>query len=277
MKLAMYSGFNALLVQQGPAKAAAIVRELGFEGIEPLDDPALFTPELAAELKKALDAEGLICCCYSAYATLTDPDAEATEQRLLRCAEICAILGSPYLHHTLIGPVFPIPASREFAPGAFEEAVERAGRIAQHAAALGVRCIYEDQGFYFNGLDGLQRFFDTMEPYAPGFCADVGNCLFVDEEPQGLIEAFHDRLCHVHLKDYFRSSTPPAKADTVYRSFGGKYLADALPGDGCLALKECVRLIGPEYCGFYSLEYWPEDFTAQDAAALTEWLRALEA
>ena len=272
----MYAGFAALLMQLGPDAAAAKVRELGFDGIEPLDDPALYTPETVTALKKALDANGLSVCCYSAFATLTGPHAEATEQRLLRCAEVCAALGSPYLHHTLIGTFAPAPADRSFAPGAFEEVVERAGRIAQHAAALGVRCIYEDQGFYFNGRDGLQQFFTAMEPHAPGFCADVGNCLFVDEQPQGLIEAFHDRLCHVHVKDYHYSAQPLSGPTDVYRTFGGNYLMDAYPGEGSLALRECAHLIGPAYDGFYSLEYWPAG--ADDAAitALVQKVRALE-
>lgn len=276
MKLAMYAGFNGLLAQLGPDAAAAKVKELGFDGIEPLDDPALYTPETAAALRKALDANGLRTCCYSVYATLTGPQAEATEQRLLRCAELCAVLGSPYLHHTLIGPIAPVPADRTFAPGVFEEVVERAGRIAQYAASLGVRCIYEDQGFYFNGIDGLQRFFAAMEPHAPGFCADVGNCLFVDELPQGLIDAFRERTCHVHLKDYHYQTQPLTGFAEVYRSFGGNYLADAYPGEGILALRECVQKLGPAYDGFYALEFWPTP--ADDAAvtALAAQIRALE-
>lgn len=276
MKLAMYAGLPSLLVPLGPTAAAAKIKALGFDGIEPLDDPALYTPETAAALKAALDEQGLTVSCYSAYATLTGPQAQATEQRLLQCAELCAVLGSPYLHHTLIGPIAPVPADRGFAPGVFEEVVERAGRIAAYAASLGVRCIYEDQGFYFNGIDGLRRFFDAMTPYSPGFCADVGNCLFVDEQPQGLIDAFHDRLCHVHLKDYHYGAQPQTGCAEVYRSFGGNFLADAYPGEGCLALEECVQKIGPAYNGFYSLEYWPADADDRTAAALVQRIRALE-
>ena len=276
MKLAMYAGFNTLLEQLGPAAAAAKVKQLGFDGIEPLDTPALYTPETAAELKKALDAVGMPVCCYSVYATLTGPQADEIEQRLLHCAELCAVLGSPYLHHTLIGPIAPVPANRDLAPGVFEEVMERAGRIAAYAAALGVRCIYEDQGFYFNGLDGLHRLFAALEPHAPGFCADVGNCLFVDELPQPLIDTFHDLTLNVHLKDYSRSCQPPADDTIAYRSFGGTWLADVPPGDGCLDLPDCIRRIGPAYDGFYSLEYWPEGMDDVAAAALVQRVRALE-
>ena len=34
-------------------------------------------------------------------------------------------------------------------------AADAAARVANYAATLGLTCIYEDQGFYLNGIDGF--------------------------------------------------------------------------------------------------------------------------
>ncbi len=108
-----------------------------------------------------------------------------------------------------------------------------------------------------------------------GFCADLGNCLFVDEEPQTLIDAFRDRVRHVHIKDFYRFTQPPVGSDPILRSFGGMWLFDALPGEGCIDIPGCLRKLSAFYDGFYSLEYWPGALSDGDGAALVKWLRSL--
>ena len=128
--------------------------------------------------------------CYSVGTDLSTGDTAPIE-RLKRHAEYAAILGSPYLHHTL----FPVLSQREGAPTyaqVLPYVLEAAAQVAEHAATLGVTCLYEPQGLYFNGTEGLGHFFAEIKRICPnvGICADAGNPLFVHADPIALAKAF---------------------------------------------------------------------------------------
>ena len=95
--------------------AEALKRD-GFDGAEPdhysfvlrKEDPI----EGAKKLREKLDAVGIPTSCYSRGMTMVDNTVEECVERLKSSIDVCEILGSPILHHTIqnswFTPVIPL-------------------------------------------------------------------------------------------------------------------------------------------------------------------------
>lgn len=265
MTFTSYTGFAADLFAHGAEAAVAHAAALGFSSVELFDAYTAAVPLPrripAAELRRALDAHGLTVACYSIYTHLEKVEEEVLYRDFAEHAAYAAALGSPYLHHTLR------PGERSEGDPSYEELMprilERAATIADIAAKEGVICLYEPQGFYFNGLEGLGRFFREMAARCPnvGICGDMGNSLFVDCEPPTVFRAFGREIRHAHIKDYriLRAEEPKS-----FRTAGGRYLADALPGEGDIDLAACFRVLREVgYDGGIGFEFSADDNTVR--------------
>jgi sugar phosphate isomerase/epimerase len=168
---------------------------------------------------------------------------------------VAKILGSPYLHHTIAlnfsDPDY-IAANCDLF---YRRGLEAVREVYDYAAGLGIRTIYEDQGFLFNGKENFARFLQDVDRNV-GVVADFGNIQFVDENVEDFIPAFADRIVHAHAKDYI--VTPGASRsveDGEYTSKGGNFLKGCLIGEGSVntdAAFRALQAIG--YEGFVALE-----------------------
>ena len=215
LNFSMYSGFSSLVKKHGIESAAGTAKELGFSSVEFFDaagtlhrSPTFESVDEAKNAKIILDKYSLSVACYSIGATLVtlDKDAcviESVVAELKHYGDIAAALGSPFLHHTLILNL----SLWDGAPTLDEvlaPTVDAACRVADHCKILGLTCIYEDQGMYFNGVYGFGRFYNEMKKRCDnvGVCGDIGNVLFVDEEPLPFFETYIDDIKHVHVTLY---------------------------------------------------------------------------
>ena len=189
MKFTMYYGFTDNVLSMGIEKASETALRLGFSSVEMFanlvsgETNSIEDVKTAKRVRKVLEQYNLPLACYSVYVNLwRNPEGE---KELIKQLEIAAELGSPYFHHTLL-PWLTLSDSRPDHQEALEEAVEAAARIATYADALGVTCIYEDQGYYVNGIEGFRGFWEEMKKYSNniGICGDLGNILFVNEKPE---------------------------------------------------------------------------------------------
>ena len=213
----------------------------------------LRTPDMA-EAKRlgamARARELKIPCFSAAVAFLEKHD---TVQRLRGYTQICSELEIPYLHHTIAKDFTVWDLSDREREDRFQRCVEDVLAICDYAAALGVRTVIEDQGFVFNGAENCLRLCSLSDERI-GIVADVGNCLFVDEQPQHFIRAVGPRICHVHLKDYLVTDAPHGEKRS-YRTKGSKYLTDERIGAGHIdydAVMDAFDAVG--YGGMYALE-----------------------
>lgn len=191
-----------------------------------------------------------IPCFSAAVDFLTKPDAVQTLQGY---AQICSELEIPYLHHTIAKDFTVWDLSDREREDRFQRCLEAALDLCDYARSLGVRTLIEDQGFVFNGAENCLRLCGLSDEKI-GIVADVGNCLFVDEQPEDFIRAAGKRICHAHLKDYLVTGEPHPQRKS-YRTKGGKYLTDALIGEGSIdyaAVMEAFRRMN--YQGMYALE-----------------------
>ena len=276
MKLASYNGFVNDMQSKGIEYAAERAARQGFEAVELLEfctEKKFTLPRAnAAYARRVLRENGLAIACYSVAAKLYEPNAEQTYDRMCRHIEWAAEAGSPYLHHTVtmgLSLTADSPDYREM----LETVLPTAERIASKCAEYGMVCLYEPQGMYFNGTDGLSGLFDEVNRRTGNvrICGDLGNSLFVDTEPAEVVRRFASDIKHVHVKDYAVLDAP-LEDERGYRSAGGRYLYDRDLGRGDIDLDECFRqLREARYDGYVSLELIKNDDDTVEGA--TEFVR----
>ncbi|MBE6610234.1 MAG: sugar phosphate isomerase/epimerase [Ruminococcaceae bacterium] len=255
MKLTNYAQFHEDLKSRGIEYAAEHTVEMGFDSVEflGLTKAAQDTSRTARTLKGL----GLTVSCFSEGINLLDTSKRTREEmeiHLFRCADIAAELGSPFLHHTLVLPL-SLPMNAPPLADIFESIVNSAEKVANYCEKLGIVCLYEPQGMYFNGC-GLELFYDEMKKRCGniGICGDVGNSLFVDHSPNLVFDRFASDIKHVHLKDYYVIDSPRDGVKN-YKTLGGKYLSDSELGVGAVDIPYCMnKLKEVGYAGAYSFE-----------------------
>lgn len=280
LRLTSYAGFTDDLLANGAEWAVSRAEQLGFESIELIDvipyEETRCLPEKlnVQELLRALSSRGMSVGCYSLAVTLPGHDGEWLLGEIGRQIELAAALGSPFFHHTIILDLVYNPDAPSYEE-TLEQILPLTKRIWQMCRDSGISLVYEPQGMYFNGVEGLGRFLDRMRESCPGIgvVADIGNPLFVDADPYEVVCAFGDAVKHVHVKDYIVSDEP-IEGKSGYVSRGGKHLYDCPPGEGGVGVGECIRyLIDKGYTGRVSVE--TEDCSDEGISVWVRYLRSL--
>ena len=283
--ISMYAGFSDLVKRQGTEEAAKYAVSVGASSVELLDiidgdstNLTYATPEDAAEALKVLKAHGLSISCLSVGVNVVDITSEKPTvcapavESLKLCARIAAALEAPFLHHTLVYPLrLPdgAPSYGEVCP----LAVSAAREVADYCLSLGVICLYEEQGMYFNGAVGFGGFFSRIRSLCKnvGVCGDIGNSLFVDESPEEILAAHASDIKHVHVKDYFIKKELAEGEVCKYPSRGGVFLLRAPVGEGDINIAKCLSILrSAGYSGAFAIE-------DTDVGGLSDTIKNVEA
>ena len=260
MNFTMYSGFYGMVAAGGIEKAAEYAKNLGFSSVEFLDftgvarPPVIATREDAKRVRDTLEKYGLSVACYSVYANLWK--SERTERDLIDHTRIAAELGSPYLHHTIL-PWMNIPENLSERQKVFDEVLPSVVRVADAATEVGITCLYEEQGFFVNGVEDYGNFYRAVKKQCGhvGVCGDLGNILFVDENADVFFREFIGEIKHVHVKDYLRQSALQSPGNGWMRTKNGDWLLDTRIGNGVVKIEECIRLLrAAGYQGKFAME-----------------------
>ena len=277
MKTSLFGGFSGYLDTLGLEEGVRFVKSFGVDGGEMFPCKSVDTIEAARDLREILKAEGMTCPCFSVCIDLSEKDETNAMNAIRHYIDLAAEIGAPYIHHTLIPslhhPHFGAPTFDEV----FDEVVRRAQIICDYAADKGITCLYEDQGYYFNGADRFERYLTALKRENTGVCADFGNIYFVDEEPADFIGRFTGVIHHVHVKDYLRKvGTWPGEG--WYMSRGGAWLRDTTIGHGVIDFEKSLRILASiGYDGYFSLESGsPEEFVESNRRGLANLKRFYE-
>lgn len=226
----------------------------GIAYLETLNLLDLSTPDLefARKLRAYADEKGISFPCVSVGLDLVGDDNRDAIETVKRYAEVARILGSPYLHHTIALNFSDPQLAAQNYDAFFARGIVAVREIFDYAASLGIRTIYEDQGFVFNGRDAFTRFLREVDREV-GIVADFGNIQFVDENVEDFIPAFASRIVHVHVKDYL--VTDGCAHPGAYCSRGGRYLEGCLVGEGSVHIEAAFKVLqAAGYRGVVSLE-----------------------
>lgn len=232
--------------------------EYGLKSIEGFCVLDFVTPDVAAakKIREYADSKGISFSCFSVYINLVGDDRKEQLKRLKGYAEVASILGSPYLHHTIandfMNPDNVIPYKDEL----FKRGIEAVREIYDFSEKLGVRCIYEEQGYLFNGVSGYKKFLDEVDRNV-GVVADFANICQAGERIEDFIEAFSDRIVHAHIKDVVLKNE---QGTTGLKTLRGNYMHEAIIGTGDVNIKRAVELLkSANYKGCYGIEYGASD------------------
>ena len=232
-----------------------LAAEYGHSSLEALSVMEFETPdfEKAQKLREYADSKNVKFCCISVFADFTKEDYDEGIERLKKYAQVAKILGSPYLHHT-VRAEFETPA-RVLAERErfFEIGISAVREVFDYAQTLGVKTIYEDQGFIFNGVKGLSELFEKVDRDI-GLVLDFGNVAQSGDDVIALLKAFPDKISHVHIKDVKVTDKPLSEYSLP--TINNKYMTEVRLGTGDVKLKEALSLVKASgYNGYMSAEF----------------------
>ena len=232
-----------------------VAAEYGHTGVEGYNNMELATAdrEFAQKLRAYADSKGVRFCCFSVGVNLVDDDNRKNIQKLKDYAHIAAILGAPYLHHTIAVALRGYEQLRTQRDTLLARGIEATREVYDYAQTLGIRTVVEDQGYIFNGIDSFRQFVDTVDRDI-GLLADVGNIYQCGDTAPDFIRTFAGRFVHSHIKDV-------TVTDTDITGYGiptttGKYMNLVPVGQGTVPLGECLKLLKDSgFDGWYSIEH----------------------
>lgn len=229
--------------------------EYGVSGIEGFCNLDFTNPDIEAakKIKEYADSKGIVFPCFSVYINVVGEDADEMVERLKCYADVAKILGSPYLHHTIANEIFDpdnvLPYKEEF----FKKGIESVRKVYDYAESIGIRAVYEEQGYLFNGVKGYERFLDAVGRNV-GVVADFANIYQAGDDIKEFVSKFSDHVVHAHIKD--TTLTDTNDSDEGLKTLIGQYMNEAEVGKGIVDIKGTIDILKKAgYNGSYGLEY----------------------
>lgn len=231
-----------------------VTMEYGLKYIEGFNVLDFECPDIVAakKIREYADNNGIGFSCFSVYINLVGDDRREQVEKLKGYADVAKILGSPYLHHTIANdfqnPHNILPNKEKF----FQRGLEAVREIYDYCDSLGIKAIYEEQGYLFNGIEGYRRFLDEVGRDV-GVLADFANICQAGDKIEDFIEAFSGRIVHAHIKDVFMSSE---QGETGLATLTDDFMHPTLVGQGDVDIKKGIEILkNIGYTGWYGLEY----------------------
>lgn len=241
--------------------------EKGIQNLETLSVMDLATPDLevAKKLRAYADNKGIKIVCVSVGGELVGDDEENRVARMKGYADVAKILGSKYLHHTIVFNFWDPDTILTNKEDLFARGIACAREVFDYAKSQGVQAICEEQGYIFNGIEGYGRFLKTIErPY--GTVADFGNIRQAEDTIEDFINAYAPNVRHVHLKDVTiipKETRPIGKNE--FLTVNKNYMANAIWGQGDVNMEAGVKALQKAgYTGYYAIESDPSTEDAPD-------------
>ncbi|MBI5968761.1 MAG: sugar phosphate isomerase/epimerase [Deltaproteobacteria bacterium] len=180
----------------------------GFEFLDLTLEPPSYNPTAIKllETRKALNDANLGIVGHTAYylpfASPYESLRKAAVQEMRWALEVFAKLGAPKM---TVHPDRSIAFSLG-SKGILEKNLQSFKEIGEFARPLGIQVLIENMDRTFNTVEQIQQAFSQIPQL--GFHLDVGhaNLNVAQNRTEEFLQAFHDRLVHVHLSDNFGKS-----------------------------------------------------------------------
>lgn len=233
--------------------------EFGLSYVETINSYELREPdvEFAKKMREYADEKGVSFPCVSVGLNLVGDNGPEMVEKMKKYAEVAKALGSPYLHHTIALECRNPKVIEENRSLFYNRGLAAVRTVFDYAAEIGVRTVYEDQGYLFNGVENFGNFLADVDRNV-GVVADFGNIVFVDDCVENFIPAFADRIVNVHIKDYTVTLHEGERDPKDFYSWNGKLLKDCAFGEGSVNMEKGfaeLKKIG--YTGTFAMECPP--------------------
>lgn len=234
-----------------------VAAEYGIKNLETINFFEFLTPDLefAKKLRKYADEKGVKIPCVSVGINLIgQEDSRQNIEMTKKYADVAKILGAPYLHHTIAYEYLDPQKVLSCKDECFNKGIEAVREVYDYAQKLGIKCIYECQGYIFNSTENFIKFVNTVDRDIQ-VVADYGNILFADDSIDRFISQLSDKIANVHIKDYQVQEKDASIEWKGFVSSGYKRISGCVLGQGSVdfdnALKELKKM---NYKGLFALE-----------------------
>ncbi len=232
-----------------------VAKEYGLSAVEGFNCLDFETPdkEEAKKIRAYADEKEITFPCFSVYINVVGKDSFEMVERLKGYADVATILGSPYLHHTVCcefsNPDKVLPYQEEF----FETGIKAIRQVYDYAESIGIKTIYEEQGYLFNGIKGFGRLVNAVDREI-GAVADFANIYQSGDSPLDFIKTYKDLFVHAHIKDITLTDTN--ETGEGLKTLTGQYMVEAPIGQGIVPIPETINALKEAgYTGSYGIEY----------------------
>lgn len=228
---------------------------LGISAVEGFSYMDFLIPdrEKTLKIKEYADERNIKFPCFSVYINLVGDNSKEEIKRLKAYADTAKLLGSPFLHHTICCEIMDSSKVLPFKEEYFKKGIESVREIYDYCESIGIKAIYEEQGYLFNGVKGIERFINEVNREI-SLVADFGNIFQSGDSVSDYIKAFLPRFVHAHIKDAVL--TQKNHTGNAFPTLNGMFMNEVPPGEGTSDIRENIKLLEKGgYNGYYGIEF----------------------
>lgn len=210
---------------------------------------------LADAIRQKAEAVGIEISNYAIGANFLTEDYENEIERVKKEVDIAHRLGVKLMRHDVAWKAPNEISIREFDQD-LPRMAEACRRIAEYAAQFDIVTSVENHGYYVQASDRVQRLIHAVDKENFKTTLDTGNFLCVDEDPVVAVKKNISYASMVHVKDFYRRTSPLGLGEGWFPSSSGNYLRGAITGHGDINLPEVLKVIKHSgYDGYISIEF----------------------
>lgn len=266
MKIGVSSYSFSRLVSSGAMSQLDVIskaKEMGFDVVE---FAQLYLPEgetpltLAPKIKEESQRVGIEIGNYAIGADFingSNGNWEEEVERLKDEVRAAKLMGAPGMRHDATYGFKPEYRGNRSFENALPTLVKGCRAVTEFAAAMGIRTMVENHGFFCQDSERVERLINGVDNPNFGTLVDIGNFLCADEDPAKAVGRMAPYAFHVHVKDFHtKPGTMPDPGTGWFRSRGGNYLRGAIIGHGDVPVVQCLRILkAAGYNGVVSIEF----------------------
>jgi inosose dehydratase len=210
---------------------------------------------LADAIRKRAEEAGVAISNYAIGANFLTDDYKSEIERVKKEVEIAHRLGVKLMRHDVAWK-----APNEISILDFEQDLPRMAEacraIADYASQYDIVTSVENHGYYVQASDRVQRLIHKVDKENFKTTLDTGNFICVDEDPVSAVKKNISYASMVHVKDFYRRTSPLGLGEGWFPSSSGNYLRGAITGHGDINLPEVLKVIKHSgYDGYISIEF----------------------
>lgn len=250
MKIAASTYSFSQLIRRGEMTQIGCIakaKEMGFDAVEFVDAACFADGDVkkyAEALRKEAERQKIEVANFTFGADFisgSDGDTKAEIKRVKELVDAAELSGAKSIRHDVVyqltdqyrsfGQMMPVLA-------------EACREVSEYAAEKGIRTMVENHGFISQDSVRVEQLFNAVAHPNFGLLVDMGNFLCADENPAVAVSRVAPYAFYAHAKDFIVKPADGANPGRgFFQSRGGNYLRGTIVGQGCVPVRQCIRIL----------------------------------
>jgi sugar phosphate isomerase/epimerase len=263
MKLGVSSYSLNGLIKSGEMSILDVVQWVADNGGEHIEiAPIGFTldndPSLIEAIRNKADQAGIEVSHYTVVANFVQADEISFQEEIARVkkqVDIAHHLGVKLMRHDVAARPIPEATIVNFLAD-LPQLVEACQEVADYAAQYGITTSVENHGYYTQSSDRVQALVHHVNRSNFRTLVDIGNFMFVDEDPVAAVKKNLPIASAIHLKDFYLRPGNKDCGDSRFKTASGNLLRGAIVGQGDIEMWEVIKAVKQSgFDGYISIEF----------------------